>query len=165
MVGESFGVCCPVVTNNFLFLKETTGTLLRLRISSRLKNFSQDLQNLQNLFRSRWISPMNNVIAKYYWYSDSFEQNDWHKITLLTYYSQVNYKGRNSSIKRMSTCSLPFFLSHSSPSSIFVNYGLPRMMVRVGYHQISPSWGWCLLIKMYFCVVYNVWLCGESTSY
>ena len=42
-------------------------------------------------FCSRWISPTNNVFDKYE-DSDSIERNNWHKITLLTYYSQVNNK-------------------------------------------------------------------------
>ena len=71
-------------------------------------------------FRFRWISPMNNFIYHYYWYSDSIERNDWHKITLLTYYLQANYKGAERRHQKNVHRFPPFppTSSSSSPSSV-----------------------------------------------
>ena len=86
---------------------------------------------------------MKKVIAKYL-YSDSFERNDCHKITLLTYYSQVNYKGRNDGIKRMSTGSLLFFLPPPPPSpSLIVVFALYLTWEPVHRLNTDVFWAVC----------------------
>lgn len=85
--------CCPRVTSNVLFLKELKQKLPALFCFQASSIIFRSINKWVQMYsRSCCISPMNNIIDEYYWYSDPIKRNDWHIISLLTHYSQVKYK-------------------------------------------------------------------------